>query len=156
MSNISKVEQVLVPNVTISACKLRKSYSSKYGNQFGCVVSGEGLDKLNLNPTQDGSGFWYSTPAEYEGKQISVADDFISNMDGDSIDSDLADGAKAHLLFNLRKYPAGVRKDGTKYKAGVNAKLIAVRAVDYAVKGTAQDALTSAMLEANLTQSAPF
>lgn len=156
MSQLSKVEQVLVPNVTISACKLRKSYSSKYGAQFGCVISGEGLDKLNLNPTQDGSGYWYSHPAEYNGESVTVADDFISNMDGDAVPSELADGSTAHLLFNLRKYPAGVRSDGTKYKAGVNAKLIAVRAVDYAVKGTAQDALSDALLEAKLTDSAPF
>ncbi len=156
MSQVSKVEQVLVPNVTISRCKFRKPYMSSYGLQFGCIISGEGLDKLGLKPTPDGDGYWYSTKAEYDGVPVDVKSDFITNMEGEDIPAELADGSTAHVLFNVKPHPAGVRKDGTKYKAGVHAKIIAVRAVDYEIKGTAQDALSAALLEANITDSAPF
>lgn len=145
----SEVRQILIPNANIRACKLRSSYDTQYGKQYGAILSGEGLDQLGLKPTNDG-GYWYSTPAEYNGSPATVTEDFICDMEGNIVDKDLADGAKAHLAFNLTPYPAGTRKDGTKYKAGMRVKLIAVRAVDYSVKGSAQDLLSSMLADSSL------
>ena len=145
----SEVRQILIPNANVRACKLRSSYDTQYGKQYGAILSGEGLDQLGLKPTNDG-GYWYSTPAEYNGSPATVTEDFICDMEGNIVDKDLADGAKAHLAFNLTPYPAGVRKDGTKYKAGMRVKLIAVRAVDYSVKSSAQDLLSSMLADNSL------
>ena len=146
-------KQIVIPNVTINACKLRRSYAGNYGQQFGALLSGEGLDKLGLKKSQDG-GYWYSTKAEYNGKPVAPRVDIIQDIEGNNISDDLADGSVAHCLFELKEYPAGKRADGTKYEAGTNVKLIAVRATDFKVKRSAQDALTAALLEMNIETSA--
>ena len=43
-----KVEKVLVPNVTISACKLRRSYRGKFGLQYGAHLSAHTTKRLLL------------------------------------------------------------------------------------------------------------
>ena len=147
MAKLTKpvVTQVVVKNVSVSACKLRRSYQGKYGKQFGAVLSGDGISDLGLKSANDG-GFWYSTSAEYNGVEATVAEDFLADMDGNPILDDLADGSKAHMLFNVTEYPAGKRKDGTPYEAGKNVKLVAVRATDFSVKRSAQDALSAMLL----------
>ena len=74
----------------------------------------------------------------------------IQDAAGNDIEDDLENGAKAHILFELRDYPAGVRKDGTKFVAGTNARISAVRALSFDVKKSKQDALTAALLEMDI------
>lgn len=159
MSNPIKavVNQVVVKDVSISACKLRRSYAGRYGKQFGAVLTGEGISELGLKPANDG-GHWYSTSAEYNGVETTVAEDFVADMDGNPILDDLADGSVAHMLFNVTDYPAGVRKDGTPFEAGKNIKLVAVRATTFNVKRSAQDALSAMLLGDSMDEAAdsPF
>jgi len=159
MAKLTKpvVNQVVVKDVTVSACKLRRPYQGRYGKQFGAVFTGEGIADLGLKPAKDG-GHWYSTAAEYNGVETSVYEDFVADMDGNPILDDLADGSKAHMLFNVTEYPAGTRKDGTPYEAGKNVKLVAVRATTFNVKKSAQDALSAMLLGDSMTVAAdsPF
>ena len=144
MSNV-KIREVAIPNVTISACKLRRAYQGKYGLQYGAHLSGEGLAEIGLKEANDG-GYWYSTNAKYGSMDVEVPPVDIMDENGEDITDDLENGAKAHMLFELRDYPAGVRKDGTKFKAGTNVRLVAVRALDFNVKQSKQDRLSSALL----------
>ena len=144
-----KVEKVLVPNVTISACKLRRSYRGRYGLQYGAHLSGDGLAEIGLKPADDG-GYWYSTNAQYGSTDIDVAPISIQDMKGNEVSDDLQNGSIAHLLFEVRHYGAYTAKDGTKVPAGKKARLSAVRATDFKVKGTKQDELTAMLLEAGI------
>ena len=159
MAKLTKpvVTQVVLKDVSISACKLRRSYQGRYGKQFGAVLTGDGVADLGLKPASDG-GHWYSTAAEYNGVESSVAEDFVADMDGNPILDDLADGSKAHMLFNVTEYPAGNRRDGTPYEAGKNVKLVAVRATTFNVKKSAQDALSAMLLGDSMVVAAdsPF
>lgn len=145
-------KQVLLRDVSVSACKLRSSYQGRFGKQFGAVLSGEGLTDLGLKPSSDG-GFWYSTNASYNGVDAVVAEDFMSDMDGNPINEDLSDGSTAHMLFNVTDYGPGIRKDGTPYGAGKNVKLVAVRATTFNVKKSAQDALSAMLLENSMANT---
>jgi len=144
-----EVRTVAIPNVTISACKLRRAYRGKFGLQYGAHLSGEGLAEIGLKSANDG-GFWYSTNAKYGAMDVDVPPVSIQDAEGNDIEDDLENGAVAHLLFELRDYPAGQRKDGTKYKAGTNARIVAVRAVSFDLKQSKQDALTAKLLELNI------
>lgn len=159
MAKLTKpvVTQVVLKDVSISACKLRRSYQGRYGKQFGAVLTGDGVADLGLKAASDG-GHWYSTSAEYNGVESSVAEDFVADMDGNPILDDLSDGSKAHMLFNVTEYPAGTRKDGTPYEAGKNVKLVAVRATTFNVKKSAQDALSAMLLGDSMVVAAdsPF
>lgn len=141
-----KIREVAIPNVTISACKLRRAYNGKFGLQYGAHLSGDGLAELGLKEANDG-GYWYSTNAKYGAMDVSVPPVSIQDVHGNDIDDDLENGATAHILFELRDYPAGVRKDGTKFKAGTNVRIVAVRALDFNTKKSNQDRLSSALLE---------
>jgi len=141
-----KIREVAIPNVTISACKLRRAYNGKFGLQYGAHLSGDGLAELGLKEANDG-GYWYSTNAKYGAMDVSVPPVSIQDVHGNDIEDDLENGATAHILFELRDYPAGVRKDGTKFKAGTNVRIVAVRALDFNTKKSNQDRLSSALLE---------
>jgi len=143
------VRTVAIPNVTISACKLRRAYRGKFGLQYGAHLSGEGLAEIGLKTANDG-GFWYSTNAKYGAMDVDVPPVSIQDAEGNDIEDDLENGAVAHLLFELRDYPKGQRKDGTKYDAGTNARIVAVRAVSFDLKQSKQDALTAKLLELNI------
>lgn len=143
------VRTVAIPNVTISACKLRRAYRGKFGLQYGAHLSGEGLAEIGLKTANDG-GFWYSTNAKYGAMDVDVPPVSIQDAEGNDIEDDLENGAVAHLLFELRDYPKGQRKDGTKYEAGTNARIVAVRAVSFDLKQSKQDALTAKLLELNI------
>lgn len=141
-----KIREVAVPNVTISACKLRRAYNGKFGLQYGAHLSGEGLAELGLKEATDG-GYWYSTNARYGASEVVVPPVSIQDSEGNDIEDDLENGAEAHILFELRDYPAGKRKDGTKFKAGTNVRIVAVRALDFKLKQSSQDRLSSALAE---------
>jgi len=147
------IREVAVPNVTISACKLRRAYNGKFGLQYGAHLSGEGLAELGLKEANDG-GYWYSTNAKYGSMDVEVPPVSIQDTDGNDIEDDLENGAVAHVLFELRDYPAGKRKDGSKFKAGTNVRIVAVRALDFDVKKSKQDRLSSALLEFDIESSA--
>lgn len=147
-----EVRTVVVPNVTISACKLRRAYRGKFGLQYGAHLSGDGLAEIGLKTANDG-GFWYSTNAKYGSMDVDVPPVSIQDPEGNDIEDDLENGAVAHLLFELRDYPAGKRKDGTSYKAGTNSRIVAVRAVSYDLKQSKQDALTAGLLELGMAGS---
>lgn len=144
-----KVRTVVVPNVTIAACKLRRPYNGKFGLQYGAHLSGDGLAEIGLKQANDG-GFWYSTNAKYGAMDVDVPPVSIQDAEGSDIEDDLENGAVAHLLFELRDYPAGKRKDGTAFEAGTNARIAAVRAVSFDLKRSKQDALTAALLELDI------
>ena len=146
------VRTVVVPNVTISACKLRRAYRGKFGLQYGAHLSGDGLSDIGLKSANDG-GYWYSTNAKYGSMDVEVPPVSIQDTEGNDIEDDLENGAVAHLLFELRDYPAGKRKDGTTYKAGTNARIVAVRAVSYDLKQSKQDALTAGLLELGMAEA---
>ena len=147
-----EVRTVVVPNVTISACKLRRAYRGKFGLQYGAHLSGDGLSEIGLKTANDG-GYWYSTNAKYGSMDVDVPPVSIQDAEGNNIEDDLENGAVAHLLFELRDYPAGKRKDGTSYKAGTNSRIVAVRAVSYDFKQSKQDALTAGLLELGMAGS---
>jgi hypothetical protein len=149
MKDSIKIRSVVVPNITISACKLRRSYNGKFGLQYGAHLTGDGLAEIGLKQANDG-GYWYSTNAKYGNMDVDVPPVSIQDAAGNDIEDDLENGAKAHLLFELRDYPAGVRKDGTKFVAGTNARISAVRALSFDVKKSKQDALTAALLEMDI------
>ena len=141
-----QIREVAIPNVTISACKLRRAYNGKFGLQYGAHLSGDGLAELGLKEAGDG-GYWYSTNAKYGAMDVTVPPVSIQDTDGNDIEDDLENGATAHVLFELRDYPAGVRKDGTKFKAGTNVRIVAVRALDFNTKKSNQDRLSTALLQ---------
>ena len=140
------IRTAVLPNITISACKLRTPYQGNYGQQYGAVLEGEGLAELGLSPTEQG-GFWYNTNAMYGKTNTKVPPVSIQDMDGNEITEDLQNGAVAHLLVELRDYEAGVRGDGTKHKKGTNVRIVAVRAISFDLKKSQQDALSAGLLE---------
>ena len=158
MSNLN-LRTVVVPNVTSSACKLRRPYQGTYGSQYGAHLEGEGLAEIGLKQAADG-GFWYNSNAVYGKTEQPVPPVSIQDLDGNDIEDDLQSGATAHLLFELRDYPAGVRKDGTKFKKGTNARIVAVRAVSFDIKKSKQDLLSAALLEMDMSsepaEATPF
>tara|TARA_R110002074_G_scaffold153413_3_gene308499 strand:- start:555 stop:1037 length:483 start_codon:yes stop_codon:yes gene_type:complete len=149
MSNLN-LRTIVIPNVTISACKLRRPYEGNYGSQYGAHLTGEGLAEIGLKPATDG-GFWYNSNAVYGKTAQAVAPVSIQDPDGNDIEDDLQNGATAHLLFELRDYPAGIRQDGTKFKKGTNARIVAVRAVSFDTKQSKQDLLSAALLEMDMS-----
>ena len=150
MSKI-KIRTVVVPNVIVSACKLRSTYNGNYGLQYGAHLTGAGLSEVGLKEAQDG-GHWYSTNAKYGNTDVMVDPVSIQDMEGNDIEADLENGSTAHILFELRDYPAGVRKDGTKFVAGTNARIVAVRAVAFNIKTTYQDKLSMHLLEMHVSE----
>ena len=87
MSKI-KVRTVVVPNVIVSACKLRSTYNGNYGLQYGAHLTGAGLSEVGLKEAQDG-GHWYSTNAKYGSTNVMVDPVSIQDMEGNDIDADL-------------------------------------------------------------------
>ena len=162
MSTSTKVSvrTLVIPNVTISACKLRRPYEGNYGQQYGAHLSGEelatkSLQDIGLKQAQDG-GFWYNSNAVYGKTETMVPPVSIQDPEGNDVEDDLQNGATAHLLFELRDYPAGVRKDGTKFKAGTNSRIVAVRAVSFDTKRSKQDLLSAALLEMDMDSGSDF
>lgn len=148
MSKVN-LRTVVIPNIEISACKLRNPYMGNYGMQYGANLTGEGLAELGLKPAQDG-GFWYNSNAVYGKTDQEVAPVSIQDLAGNEIEEDLQNGAMAHLLFELRDYPAGVRQDGTKFVKGTNARIVAVRAVSFNTKVSQQNLLSAGLLELDM------
>lgn len=139
--------KVLLPNVTISACKLRRSYINKFGNlQYGVLLSGDALAKSGLKLNAEGQ-YWHNQNAKYGSMDIDVPPVSIQDIHGNEIEDDLEDGSVAHVHLEKREYPAGKSKDGRSYPAGVSYRVSAVRAVSFSAKRSKQDELTAALLE---------
>lgn len=156
---MSKIEDVVVKNITVKVSNLKKAFQGRYGAQYGAVLSGEGLEDLGLKPTQEGDGYWYNTNATYGSTGREVPPLEIVDKNNKPVTEELGSGSVIHGLFQKRHYDAGVRKDGTPYAAGFNVVLVAAVAEKVEVKVNnltkLQDALLADVLEEQLTAS-PF